>query len=89
MMVRLDLTSRATISRFGLKLCISALIAALSQTAYLLTLSGWLALYAIVTVVTAMLLQQPFSRQSLSHWDEATWLTTTSLGLWALYKATQ
>lgn len=87
MMVRLDLISRATVGRFGLKLCIAALIAALSQTAYLLTLSGWLALYAIVTVVVAMLLREPFSRQSLNHWDEATWLTTASLGLWALYKA--
>lgn len=86
MMDRLDLTSRTTLSRFGLKLCISAVIAALSQTPNLLTLSGWLALYAIVTAVTAMLLQQPFSRHSFNHWDEASWLTTTALGLWALYK---
>lgn len=87
MAAQLDETARETIRRFALKLSLTALIAPFGTTSYVLAASGWLALYAIVTVVMALLLGQQFQRASLNHWDEAMWLTTGSLGLWAAYKA--
>lgn len=86
-MLQLDQTSRLTIGRFGLKLGISGVIASIGTTSYALAVSSWLALYAIVTVVMALLLGQGFLTRSFNHWDEASWLTTVSLGLWAVYKA--
>ena len=86
-MVQLDQAARETIRRFALKLCMTALIASLGKTSYLLAGSGWLALYALVTAVMALLLRQEFLTKSFNHWDEATWLITGSLGLWAAYKA--
>jgi hypothetical protein len=87
MMVHLDATARETIRRFGLKVGLTALVASLGTTSYVLAASGWMALYAIVTAVMALLLGQQFQARSLNHWDEAMWLTTGSLGLWAVYKA--
>lgn len=87
MTAQLDETARDTIFRFGLKLGLSALIASTSKTSFILSASGWIALYSIVTVAVAILRNQPLLEKSFNHWDEATWLTTVSLGLWVFYKA--
>ena len=81
MSVQLDEVSRATVGRFGLKLCISVFIAAMGKTNFIMAASGWLALYAIFTSVIAIAFRERFPADYFSHWDEALWLITVSVGI--------
>ncbi|RCW78881.1 hypothetical protein [Phyllobacterium bourgognense] len=81
MNVQLDAVSHATVGRFGLKLCVSVFIAAMGKTNFVMAASGWLALYAIFTSVITTAFRERFPADYFSHWDEALWLITVSVGI--------
>lgn len=81
MIKSLDQISRNTVSRFGVKLFVSAIIALVGKTVYIEALVKWLLLYAILTALIAMVFKQRFPTYSFNHWDEALWLSAAALGL--------
>jgi hypothetical protein len=84
MISRLDDISRKTIGRFGLKLCFGILFATIGRQSFLLTLSMWLSLYALLTALIGVVAREPISKHSFNHWDEAMWLTASAVILKAV-----
>ena len=87
MAVSLDDVSRLTLRRFGIKLWVSAFLASLNKAPHLPSAAKWLMVYAVCSVVMALLLKQRFPAKSFTHWDEALWLAFVSLGLRQIAKA--
>jgi hypothetical protein len=81
---RLDDHSRRTVGRFVLKLAMSALLAAYSKPDYVLAMTTWVGLYAVLTSAFALILKERFVREAFNHWDEALWLTFVALSLTVL-----
>jgi hypothetical protein len=84
MISRLDDISRKTIGRFFLKLCFGILFATIGKQPFLLAVSMWLSLYALLTVLIGVVVRERISKHSFNRWDEALWLTASALILKAL-----
>ena len=78
---KLDKISRATITRFVLKLAISFLIARLVEGDYAVLVSSWLAFYALFAAITALMFKQKVADSSFNGWDEASWLIFIAAGI--------
>lgn len=74
----LDEESRATIGRFAVKACISAVLGSFGEIGRFVGTDGWLALYALFCGVYALRRGERFPCDSFNYWDEACWLIGAS-----------
>ncbi|MDR6871226.1 hypothetical protein J2Y55_002238 [Bosea sp. BE125] len=87
MIARIDPVARGLVGRFIFKVSVSAVLALFGKSGFLLALPGLLALYAMITAMTAVMQGQRFTMHALNQWDEVLWLSIAALGCSLLQKA--
>ncbi|SFI71635.1 hypothetical protein SAMN05216304_103272 [Bosea sp. OK403] len=80
MIARIDPIARGLVGRFVFKVSVSAVLALFGKSGFFLALSGLLALYGMITAVTAVMQGQRFTLHALNQWDEVLWLSIAAMG---------
>lgn len=73
-----ELEPREALVWFVFKIWASILLASMTSSPFLLSLSGWLALFGAATAGLAFTQRERFKLGTCRRWDQALWLTGAS-----------